>query len=68
MPDQKEVCSALGKKLGTTPRWEGEACIIENNDALMIVDKHAAIELKIKNPEKGREIVQTVRQVYMIDK
>ncbi len=64
MIDQKNVCELLGKKLGTNPKWEGNVCVIENADAVLKVDEQAGVELHIKNPQKGQEIVHLIRQVY----
>lgn len=65
MIDQKSVCEMLGKKLGTDPKWEGKVCIIENEDAVLRVDENAGVELKVKNPEKGQEIIKIIRETYM---
>lgn len=68
MIDQKSVCNAIGKELGVTPKWEGNVCVIENEDAVFRVDENAGVELKVKNPEKGKELVQLVRKVYLESK
>jgi len=65
MIDQKTVCQALGKELGVAPKWDGDTCVIENEDAVLRIDRNAAVEMKVKNPEKGKELVKIVRKVYL---
>lgn len=65
MITQKDVCEALGQKLGASPKWEGNVCKVETADADLEVLENGGVKMKVKDPAGAQKIAETIKKIYV---